>query len=280
MSHSGAPESAAPLRHVRATMNVPPFSAIPDRLGTELIEASAMLRSLAPIEPEAIDTAPDDYFSALRHELSAHYVALHAASGNAGRSRLEAAALAAFEAGPDRLRASSPRGFRDRLGALNRTLTGGKGGWRTGFVKLSDDRAGNQIYFPPVSAVPGQLEHLRSFVADGDAAPPLFTAAVAAALLLNCHPFTDGNGRTARLLFNHILHRGGMPVDLYLPLHEIARRSQGGYEIALRIAELRGDWEPFLRWLLDAIRCCRDLASTAGASAPDERHGTLPSPTH
>ena len=101
-------------------------------------------------------------------------------------------------------------------------------------------------------------------------------AAVAFALLLNCHPFTDG--RTARLLFNHLLHRGGMPADVYLPLHEIGRRSQGGYEIALRIAELRGDWEPFLRWLLDAIRCCRDLASTTGASAPDKRHGTLPSP--
>jgi hypothetical protein len=261
-------------------MTVPSFSAIPDRLGTELIEASAMLRRLAPIEPEAIDTAPDDRFSTLRHELSAHYAALHPTAGNSERSRLEAEVLAASEAGPDTLCTSSSRGFRDRLGALNRTLTNGKSGWRAGFVKLSDDRAGNQIYFPPVSAVPGQLEHLRSFVVDGDATPPLFTAAIAAALLLNCHPFTDGNGRTARLLFNHLLHRGGMPADVYLPLHEIGRRSQGGYEIALRIAKLRGDWEPFLRWLLAAIRCCRDLASTTGASAPDERHGTLPPPTH
>jgi hypothetical protein len=244
-------------------MNAPAFSAIPDRLGAELIEASTMLRRLIPIEPEAIDSAPDDHFGALRHELSAHYTALHPDGGNAGRSRLEAEALAAFEVGPDGLCTSSPRGFRERLGVLNRTLTDGEGGWRSGFVKLSDDRAGNRIYFPPVSAVPGQLEHLRSFVAGGGASPPLFTA-VAAALLLNCHPFTDGNGRTARLLFNHLLRRGGMPANVYLPLHEIGRRSHGGYEIALRIAELRGDWEPFLRWLLAAIRCCRDLAPTKG----------------
>lgn len=278
--HSGAPEIADPLRHVRATMNAPSFSALPDRLRTELTEASAMLRGLAPIEPDAIDTAPDDRFSALRHALSAHYVALHASSGSLGRSRLEADALAVFEAGPNRLLTSSPLDFREQLRGLNRTLTDGKDDWRDGFVKLSDDRAGNQIYFPPVSAVPGQIEHLRSFIASGDAAPSLFVAAVAYALLLNCHPFTDGNGRTARVLFNHLLRRGGMPADIYLPLHEIGQRSQGGYEIALRIAELRGDWEPFLRWLQDAIRCCRDLVAVRATRAADNRHGTLPSPTH
>jgi hypothetical protein len=257
-----APKAMRPLRHVRAVMNAPSFASLPAGLRNELTDASAALRRLKPVAPEAVETAPDDCFRALRHALSSHYVALHASSNSLGRSRLEADALAVFEAGPDRLLTSSPLGFRDQLRALNRTLTDGKDDWRDGFVKLSDDRAGNQIYFPPVSAVPGQIERLRSFIAAKDAAPPLFTAAVAYALLLNCHPFTDGNGRTARVLFNHLLHRGGMPAEVYLALHEIARRSQGGYEIALRIAELHGDWEPFLRWLLDAIRCCRDLAAT------------------
>jgi Fic family protein len=239
-----------------------------------LTEVSATLRDLKPIAFDAIDTAPDDRFSVLRHELSPHYVALHPAAGNVGRSRLEADALDAFEAGPDELHTYSPRGFRDQLGALNRTLTDGEGIWRTGFVKLGDDRTGNQIYFPPVSAVPGQLEHLRLFIASEDAPPPLFTAAVAAALLLNCHPFTDGNGRTARVFFNHLLRRDGMPADVYIPLYEIARRSHGGYEIALRQAEIRGEWEPFLRFMIAIVQCHRRVAVWS-AHEPDARSAKL-----
>ena len=153
----------------------------------------------------------------------------------------------------------SPSGFRDQLAALNHALTDGEGGWRTGFVKLADDRAGNQIYFPPVSAVPRQLERLRLLLAEPDDAPPLFTAAIAHVLLLNCHPFTDGNGRTARVLLNHVLRSGGMGRDVYFPLYEIAPRSHGGYEIALRMAELRGDWTVLLRWFLEALRCYRTI---------------------
>lgn len=254
----------AGLRHIRAVSTAPRFGGLPSALQAMLADASAAMPSLPAISSEMIDAAPDFHFHSLRHELSAHYLALHPASGgNAGRSRLEAGVLSDFEAARDGSDTLCPKQFLAQLHALNLSLTDGKGGWREGSVKLADDKAGNQIYFPPVSAVPRQVERLRLLLAGPSEAPPLFTAAVAYLLLLNCHPFTDGNGRTARVLFNHVLHRGGMPGHVYLPLHEIARRSHGGYEIALRLAELRGDWAPFLRWLLKLLACYRVIGKAA-----------------
>ncbi len=89
--------------------------------------------------------------------------------------------------------------------------------------------------------------------------PALFDAALVLCLFVNCHPFTDGNGRVARILFNHTLRRGGMPDDVYVPFYEIAARSRGGYVIALRHAEVRGDWHPIMSWVMEAIRCHRAL---------------------
>ena len=109
-------------------------------------------------------------------------------------------------------------------------------------------------------------------LADEARAPPAFRAAVVHVLLLNCHPFTDGNGRVARILLNHVLKQGGMPDGVYLPLYEVANRFMGGYEIALRFAEIRGDWEPFLQYLLDAIRCYREITvdrSSSGGTGQD-----------
>lgn len=247
-------------------MAAPPLDDLPQGLRTELAKASAALPGLTPISPAMIDHAPDQHFRALRHELSAHYRALHPAIARGDRASAEARVLEAFEARSGPLPSLSPAGFRDQLAALNHALTDGEGSWRTGFVKLSDDQAGNQIYFPPVWAVPRQIGRVQALLAAPGNAPPLFTVAIAYVMLLNCHPFTDGNGRTARVVLNHLLRRAGMPSDVYLPLSEIARRSDGGYEIALRMAEVRGDWAPFLRWLLDVIACCRALTADQDAA--------------
>ena len=253
----------AALRDIRAVLTAPLPEGLPGPLIVDLAEASAALSTLKPISPRTVDAAPEHFFHPLRHELSGHYLALHPLSRPAGRSRLEARVLRDFEASNGDFDTMCQERFLTGLHSLNRSLTEGKGGRREGFVKLADDRAGNQIYFPDVSSVPGQLERVRLLMAGEADAPPLFAAAAAYLLLLNCHPFTDGNGRTARVLINRLLHRAGMPRDVYIPLHELARRSHGGYEIALRMAEVRGQWAPFLRWLLEAISCCRAIARPA-----------------
>lgn len=250
------------MRYFREAMTPVEFLSLGGELRKALIEGSDRLSSLAPISPAAVGQMSDHHFVTLRHELSAHFVALNLDKPDHLRSEVEAEALHHLQGDPEGLGIARPNSFRERLAALNRSLTDGAAFWRNAAIRLSGDKAGNRVFFPPVAAVPAQLEKVRLLLADGAAGPPLFKAAVAYALLLNCHPFSDGNGRTARVLFNHVLRQGGMPKDVYLPLYEIGSQSRGGYEIALRTAELRGDWEPFLRYLLDAIQCCREIAGS------------------
>ena len=68
--------------------------------------------------------------------------------------------------------------------------------------------------------------------------------------LVAIHPFSDGNGLTARLLMNLLLLRGGFP-----PL-AVRPEDRKAYLDALERASLTGDMTPFQRLLyerLDAI---------------------------
>jgi Fic family protein len=57
--------------------------------------------------------------------------------------------------------------------------------------------------------------------------------------LVSIHPFSDGNGRTARLLMNLLLFRGGYPPVTIGPDHRSA------YLNALEIAQLGGTRESY-----------------------------------
>ena len=69
--------------------------------------------------------------------------------------------------------------------------------------------AGSPVVFPIPRKVPALME---AFARELDAAAPTPEAAFAAHFRLTAiHPFSDGNGRTARLLTNLALIRGGYP---------------------------------------------------------------------
>lgn len=63
--------------------------------------------------------------------------------------------------------------------------------------------------YPPPAEIPTLMRNFASWL---DSAPDTPETAFAAHRhLVDIHPFTDGNGRTARLLMNLILTRGGYP---------------------------------------------------------------------
>jgi hypothetical protein len=150
--------------------------------------------------------------------------------------------------------------FLAALGELNLSLTKRTSNWRTGLVGFAADKSGTSIVFPASALVPKQMELLRCSIAETRHHPALVRATIAATLLLNAHPFLDGNGRLSRLLFNFVLRQAGMQEWVYIPLYEIARRSNGGYEIALRRAEIFGNWQPLLSYYDAALRICQKLA--------------------
>ncbi|XP_037911554.1 protein adenylyltransferase Fic [Hermetia illucens] len=81
---------------------------------------------------------------------------------------------------------------------------------------------------------------------------PVKYAAVAHYKLVHIHPFTDGNGRTSRLLMNTILMRAGYPPVI------IPKQQRHKYYDFLQLAN-EGDIRPFVRFIADCTEKTLDL---------------------
>jgi len=69
--------------------------------------------------------------------------------------------------------------------------------------------AGSRVVFPNPAKVPKLMEELGQWLTHADAS--VETSLEAHLRLVSIHPFTDGNGRTARLLMNLLLMKAGYP---------------------------------------------------------------------
>ncbi len=115
------------------------------------------------------------------------------------------------------------------------------GRFRSGRVLIKGTR-----FIPPGShkfddLIPRLLE-----LANAEGRPPALQAAELHYNLVAIHPFTDGNGRTARLLMNHHLLRHGYP----LAVIEVGERAE--YLSALESAN-DGRCKPFARFILRSV---------------------------
>jgi Fic family protein len=97
--------------------------------------------------------------------------------------------------------------------------------------------AGSAVVFPNPLKIPGLME---AFGRDLAAAPATPRAAFDAHFQLTAiHPFSDGNGRAARLLMNLLLIRGGYPPVAVRPA------DRATYLETLEHGSLAGDTNPF-----------------------------------
>lgn len=112
------------------------------------------------------------------------------------------------------------RGLHDRVMGGSYAL--GAGRFRTGQVLVADSTEGREIYRPPAAEdVPGLVADLAAFVEQESrrvAAPVL--AALVHVGLAGIHPFSDGNGRTARVLASLAMYRGGYTRPEFTSLEE------------------------------------------------------------
>jgi Fic family protein len=96
---------------------------------------------------------------------------------------------------------------------------------------------------PPAEQLPGRLAALCDFANSDD--DDEFVHPVVRAILLHFwlaydHPFEDGNGRTARLLFFWLMHRRGYWLAEYLPISRLIRKAPAQYERAFLETETDG----------------------------------------
>ncbi len=105
--------------------------------------------------------------------------------------------------------------------------------------------AGSPVLFPNPAKIPDLMRRLGEDLAVAPATPE---AAFALHYRLTAiHPFSDGNGRTARLLMNLLLLRAGYPPIAVRP------EDRKAYLDALEHASLKEDLQPFQRLMHERL---------------------------
>jgi Fic family protein len=88
---------------------------------------------------------------------------------------------------------------------------------------------------------------------------PLLVIAIFTVVLLEIHPFQDGNGRLSRVLTTLLLLRAGYSWVPYSSLESVIEQSKEGYYLALRQTQMtiRSDapyWHPWVLFFLRALQ--------------------------
>lgn len=127
---------------------------------------------------------------------------------------------------------------------------------------------GSAVEFPPAHLCVPLLGSLQAFIATNLRTYPTLCAAAALVGVVHAHPFPDGNGRSARTLFNIIMSIG-CGSDHFLPIPLLAEHSRGGFILKQRRALYGGEWAPIMEFLVDAFRLSAQLQAQPGSGEPD-----------
>jgi len=125
---------------------------------------------------------------------------------------------------------------------------------------LANDATGEVIYTPPEgeALIRDMLANWERFLHKQETIDPLVRMAAAHYQFEAIHPFTDGNGRTGRVLNSlFLVEQGLLPLPiLYLSRYIIANKADY-YRLLLAVTR-EGAWEP---WLLYMLRAVEDTAA-------------------
>lgn len=117
------------------------------------------------------------------------------------------------------------------------------GKYRTVRVRI----AGSTVILPNPMKVPQLMKEFMAWLHGKTREPFLRTAAEAHFKLVSIHPFTDGNGRTARLLMNLLLMQEGYPPAL------IRKEDRARYIDAIEKGQLNGELSDYYQIVFEAI---------------------------
>lgn len=126
---------------------------------------------------------------------------------------------------------------------------------RTPGTQLANDRTGQVIYTPPEgeARLRDMLANWERFLHQQTELDPLIRMAVGHYQFEAIHPFTDGNGRTGRVLnILYLIQEDllNLPI-LYLSRHVIAHKADY-YRLLLGVTQDQA-WEPWLLFMLQAV---------------------------
>ena len=251
-------QSRSPPREVRLDpLVLPSLDGLSDRLKTKLAAFDGRLHGWSPMTAEAFlqrhgvsDSGTDGLAASLRHLDHPNGLAYRAVarvrSESFTRSAWEQPALEALRCGghadPSNLAAFIAHASEMKaIGAVRSTPSAS-----------ARNRAGWRVRYPEPESVQTEVRLIQRWINDNLPNSALWTASIAMVSLATLHPLVDGNGRLSRMLFNLILHYGGLQRGAYVPVSEVFAASSGGKELREKHAYYRGDWGPFISYILDA----------------------------
>lgn len=122
-------------------------------------------------------------------------------------------------------------------------------------TRLSNRKTGEVIYTPPQGQelLLAKLQNWADFMHSGDHIDPLVRMAVQHYQFEAIHPFTDGNGRTGRIINILFLLEQGLldtPI-LYLSRYIIQHKSE--YYRLLNDVTQNGAWGPWIMYMLNGV---------------------------
>ena len=121
---------------------------------------------------------------------------------------------------------------------------------------------------PPAQFVPEQMQNLFDWMKNsGDKVHPLILASVFHYEFVFIHPFSDGNGRMARLWHTAIL-AAWRPIFEFIPIESQIEKFQEGYYDAIAKCHIDGASTMFIEFMLTQISTVLDeILNTVGSSS-------------
>lgn len=150
--------------------------------------------------------------------------------------------------------------------AIHHTILHGIDDYNAGHYRHVPVRiSGSTVVMPNPMKVPALMADFISWLSSVEKIHPIELAAESHYRLVTIHPFSDGNGRTARLLMNLILIMKGYPPAIIRPQERLA------YITSLETAQLGGSKEKYQKIIYNAINRSFDiyLKAVAGQEASD-----------
>lgn len=142
-------------------------------------------------------------------------------------------------------------------GVMGHLLTDDAGSFRRGDEGVFN---GEQCIFmaPPPKFVPSLMADLFNWMkANNDTVHPLIMSAVFHYEFVFIHPFSDGNGRMARLWHTVLLHQWN-PIFEFIPLESQIEKFQDDYYDAISKCHVNGDSNEFIEFILERIDAILD----------------------
>lgn len=123
--------------------------------------------------------------------------------------------------------------------------------------------SGSAVVLPNPRKVPDLMDGLVKWLKLATGLHPVELAAEAHYRLVTIHPFTDGNGRTARLLINMVLLMSGYPAAI------IRKRDRLAYIDSLEKAQLGGSKDAYMKIVARAVDRSLDIYLKAAEGKTD-----------